>query len=532
MNGLPTELLIESLSHLPLRDLQLYYNDVQLRPYIFNIFFKNILILASVSDETDAEEDDFELEADSTFQFNDGKYIKFNSILSFLKFASNYEDFLNPDTLEVESIWNLFPLYKLYPNLLKKCQNIKINNKSATNIINANECYSNFDNIKAFTINGHTNYQNFLITANEVFSNLRTLGINNVDFDYSLFNTKLPSVNTLEIGDCQIKSLKLIPANLKKLLIKSLPNNYSLSSLQCTNVEELVVGNVDDVDFTRFHHLTALTISSHRTTQLNQLKLPASIESLTIRNSKLSLNDILELPLLKLELENSFFVDEANVDLKNLLSFTYTLNDCQSRINFILPNQLTDLSIKLSQYTNEIGNVHFLNESSAKVEISDDYFNKSYIHLPLDLKNLNLSQNSLTNTHSLQFPPHLAKLNLSQNKLSSFENSNIELLQDLEYLDLSYNDFVDFNNHLHLPNNLRILSLSKNPLVSYSNENNLYQLNLSHISKPLDIHLSNTINSLSLKDVDTSSLNLEHLTQNLGHFAHLPKFNNLVGYNI
>lgn len=460
---LPTELQIYTLSFFPLRRLRDLLDNKVLRPYVFSVFFRNIIVSKTTGND-DGRPDDYEITNKSSFKVDvDREYVKFGSINSFLAFCSSYENFLSPEIIELESIWNLFPLHKLSPTVLARTKSLRINNPNTSFIIDASTVYLNYFNIiTSFSVNGFSNYKCFANEDVTHWENLRYLAINNINsFDFSkLYH--LPNLETVEINNCQNINFDVLAelSSLRNLYIDSLPEGCNTPKFNI-NLRTLLIGNVtNSLNFNSLINLAELTILSCASPELDfqQLQIPSTI-SLSLNNSKINLVHLP--PTERLTIKNCTILDGDKVqDLTNLSELNYNCNNCLSLnhpITFQLSTRLMSLNVQLMKFFSEIGKIHFQSNddaNSSAFTITDDD-SVSYFNLPNTLSKLTLNSMSIDSRQSVQFPNDLTWLDLTNNNLTDLANTNISTLTSLLDLNLTNNDFKNFNDLSS--NNLQII---------------------------------------------------------------------------
>lgn len=411
---------------------------------MFTTFFKNIIV--SKANEDGSGADDYEITNLSTFKVDAGtEYVKFGSVNSFLSFCSAYEDYLAPDVIEIESIWNLFPLHKLSPQVLTRTKSLRINNPSASFIVDASVVYLNyFNKITNFAVNGLSNYKCFVNEPMSLWDSLNYLSINNINcFDFSILN-QLPNLETVEINNCRNINFKAL-SRLKNLYIDNLPPDYDTSYLG-PNLRTLLIGNVrNNLNFSTFTHLRQLTILSCADSelQLHQLQVPRTIR-LSLNNCKVNLTHLP--PTESLSINNCSLLDGNSIqDLTHLSEFSYTANNCinlQHSVTFLLSHKLHTLNAQLMRFYNEIGKIHFQADysTSSTFTISDDD-RVSYFILPETISKLTLNSMYIGSQQRIHFPNDLTWLDLSNNNLTHLSNTNVEALTQLQDVKLTNNGF-------------------------------------------------------------------------------------------
>lgn len=411
---------------------------------MFTTFFKNIIVSKANEDANSA--DDYEITNQSTFKVDAGtEYVKFGSINSFLTFCSTYEDYLAPDVIEIESIWNLFPLHKLSPQVLTRTKSLRINNPSASFIVDASVVYLNyFNKITSFAVNGLSNYKCFVNEPMSLWSSLKYLSINNINcFDYSIL-TQLPNLETVEVHNCRNIDFKALN-NVKNLYIDNLPQDHDPSCFS-PNLRNLLIGNVrNNLNFSTFAHLKQLSILScaDSALELHQLQVPPTIK-LSLNNCKINLTHLP--PTVSLSINNCSLLEGNSVqDMTHLSEFSYTANNClnlQHSVTFLLSFKLHTLNVQLMRFYNEVGKVHFQADcpTSSTFTISDDD-RVSCFNLPETISKLTLNSMYIGSNQPIHFPNDLTWLDLSNNNLTHLSNTNIGALTQLQDVKLTNNGF-------------------------------------------------------------------------------------------
>ncbi|XP_071055401.1 protein artichoke-like [Onthophagus taurus] len=324
-------------------------------------------------------------------------------------------------------------------------------------------------------------------------------------FDSNLFFEKLNDLKILIIENSTInvnssgilysgihKLINLNKLVLDDIFLKFLKFNESIFSLEYLNLDNNLIENLNDINFSNF----------------------PSLETLSLKNNKIQCigngNYLNYLKHFYLDYNN---IDFINLDLRLLITLTVSFNKLKSLNSLGKMEQLEYLNLEgnylesltdFSQYKN----LKYINLRGNKLRIlGDNIFSNNH---KLSLLNLNNNQLININLNALS----TTELDLSNNQIKSIDF--VIKLRSLKKLDLSFNKISDIPNNIFKDlDSLTFLNLSFNPLKNNLKENSFYGL-----IKLLELDLSNTkINELnfsnnliSLIKLNVSNNNIANLT--------------------
>ncbi|CAL5988674.1 Chain_A [Hexamita inflata] len=241
-------------------------------------------------------------------------------------------------------------------------------------------------------------------------------------------------------------------------LIKKYKQYIELKSLKITNVDFQSFKFVQELDVERLRILYSCNIKFTH--------VPNNITQLQIESCKLvNINGIGQMTqLLDLDLSSNSIVEISDIQYLNQLK---TLKINYNQIENILPLQNLMSLTQLSLYQNRIVDISALKclKNLDKLNLGQNLISSIHHLRQLNLSELHISKNQITDIGSLRNLTYYFKLNLSFNQIVDI--SVLQHLQKLEHLYLSNNQIVYINSISKL-NNIKELQLNCNNISDFS----------------------------------------------------------------
>lgn len=300
------------------------------------------------------------------------------------------------------------------------------------------------------------------ILHDNLSTNLTHFMLKNYVGDFKFDIAKFPGLCKVWLENCNLKFKTSFKFNYNLDFVRIYPNyngynNNKLTTLNKSLPVTVKYLNLGNVIFTN---------------KCLNYPTPSNILGLSLANLKDSSNVYLD-HLLKLNLnQNLLSLSLHNVPISNWSNFNPDNVETNILPNYIAKNCLNLINLSVSNLAHDGGKWDFEKFHDLKhLEISTTLINS--INLPINLKELNISNNRITNLHDVilkNLPPNLIYLNISNNPINWNQcEYPIDFPAGLITLKLTNCEIGNHLNKIRFPKSLKFLSLEVNQLTLIDN---------------------------------------------------------------